>query len=58
MQLLRSKNCFSLITLYAGINVQVGPICVSGLRKSCTVICPGLQPQLKFGCHLQLPEFT
>lgn len=56
MQLLRSKNCFSLITLYVGINVQVGPICASGLRKSSAVISPGLQPQLRFGCHLHLPE--
>lgn len=57
MQLLRSKSCFSLITLYVGINVQVGPTCASGLRKSSAVICPGLQPQLRFGCHPCLPEF-
>lgn len=48
MQLLA---CFSLINLYVGINVQAGPICASGLRKSSAVICPGLQPQLRFVCH-------
>lgn len=54
MQLLRSKNCFSLITLYVEINVQAGPTCACGLRKSSAVICP----ELRFGCHLHLPELT
>lgn len=58
MQLLMGKNCFSLINLRVGINVQAGSICASGLKKSSAVIYPGLQPRLRFGCRLWLTELT